>query len=194
MDGDSETGGKQRQMTKLISLISIAISAALYVSFYHLNAWLFKAFELHSGANWVFLPAGLRLMCTLVFGIDGAIGLMVAELLLMHQNPGIDPVTGIVNGLISAGAPFLIYRAALRGGMPASLEKLSASRLSALALVYALANSSLFSFWFTVRGGFPYFVQNWITMFIGDLLGTLIMIYALKIALALFRRDAHQPL
>ena len=176
----------------LVSLISIAISAALYFSFYHLNDWLFKAFELHSGANWVFLPAGLRLMCTLVFGIDGAIGLLIAGLLIVQTSLWQDPVTGIVAALISSGAPYMVYLGALRTGMPRSLEKLSAGLLSVLALVYALTNSALHSFWFAIRSVYPNFLHNWITMFIGDLLGTLILIYTLKIVLALFRRNAQQ--
>ncbi len=193
MSGDTDTAQVQHQSTiRLISLASIAVSAALYVSFYHLNGWLFKAFALHAGAHWVFLPAGLRLMCTLVFGIDGALGLLAAELILVHQMGAADPVTSIVNALISSGAPYLIYLAALRTGMPESLEQLSASRLSSLALVYALVNSALFSFWFAARGVFTNFMHNWITMFIGDLLGTLILIYALKIVLAIYRRKTRQ--
>lgn len=177
-----------------VSLISIAVSAALYFGFFVLNGWLFKAFELHAGANWVFLPAGLRLMCTLLFGIDGAIGLLLASLFIVHLNPSMDPVTGIVAAMISAGAPYLAYVGALRAGMPNTLHKLSAGGLSLLALVYAIANSSLHSYWFAARGVYPNFMHNWITMFIGDLLGTLIMIYALKMGLALFRREARQPL
>ncbi len=176
----------------LASLISIALTAALYFGFFHLNYWLFQPLELHAGANWVFLPAGLRLMCTLVFGLDGAIGLLIAALFLLHAGLAQDPVTHLVSALISAGAPYLVYLGALRAGMPPNLEKLSSGLLSVLALIYALAGSALHSLWFVARGVYPNFLHNWITMFIGDLLGTLIMIYALKIMLALFRRDARQ--
>lgn len=178
----------------LVSLISIATTATLYFSFHHLNDWLFKAFELHAGANWIFLPAGLRLMCTLVFGIDGAIGLFIAGLLLAHGNLWQDPVTSTVTALISAGAPYLVYLSALRTGMPRNLEKLSPTLLSILALFYALANSSLHSFWFMTRGVYPNFLHNWITMFVGDLLGTLIMIYVLKIMMFILRRKAQPSL
>lgn len=176
----------------LTSLISIIVSAALYYGFFHLNAWCFKAFELHAGAHWIFLPAGLRLICTLVFGIDGAIGLLLASLLLAHANLLFDPVTGIVSALISAGAPYLIYLGALRFGLAENLEKLSTSLLSRLALVSALANASLHSLWFVMRGIHADFLHNWVTMFIGDLLGTLIMLYAMKLLIALHRRKARQ--
>jgi hypothetical protein len=178
----------------LVSLIYIAITAALFVSFFHLNDWLLKAFELHAGANWVFLPAGLRLMCTLVFGIEGAIGLLIGALVLLSDHVAKDPVTILGSALISAGAPYLVYHCALRAGMPATLEQISARLLSVLSLAYALANSALHSFWFVSRGVYPNFMHNWITMFIGDLLGTLIMIYTLKIILALFRRRPVQSI
>ena len=178
----------------VLSLIFVLITATLYVSFHLLNDWLFKAFELHSGANWVFLPAGLRLMCTLVFGIEGAIGLLIAGLLLAMNHLSQDPVTGIVTAMISAGAPYLVYVGALRIGMPSSLEKLSPALLSVLALLYALSNSALHSLWFVARGIYPDLLHNWITMFVGDLIGTLIMIYVLKMTMSLLRRRARQSL
>ncbi len=176
----------------LTSFISIIVSAVLFYGFYHLNDWLFKAFELHTGANWIFLPAGLRLTCTLLFGLEGAIGLLIAALLLVHFNLALDPITGIVSALISSFAPYLVYVGALRTGMSSTLESLSAALLGVLSLVYALANSLLHSFWFLTRGIYTHFLHNWITMFIGDLLGTLIILYTLKTIDALYRRRPRQ--
>ncbi len=173
----------------LLQFISIAISALLYFSFFWLNDWLFAMTALHEGANWIFLPAGLRLLCTLVFAGEGAIGLLLASLLIAFlRNHLMDPITQVGAALISAGAPYLAYRIALKISMPASLEKLSAGGLGVLALAYALTSSFLHSFWFLVRGFFTDFLQGWSVMFIGDLIGTLIMVYLLKALLAVARR------
>ena len=75
-----------------------------------------------------------------------------AALLLVHTNLAQDPITWIVATLISSGAPYLVYLGALRAGLPVTLDKLSATKLSWLALIYALASSGLHSFWFAVRG------------------------------------------
>ncbi len=172
---------------RLLPLLSIVASAALYFGFYHLNGWLFAGLQLHAGATWVFLPAGLRLMCTLVFGGEGALGVLLASLVIVGLGFPVDPLTGVVAACLSAGAPYLAYRAALRAGMPVTLERLSPAGLGVLGLLYAFVNSTLHSVWYTLRGVSSSFLNNWITMFIGDLLGTLIMVYVLKMLLALMR-------
>lgn len=173
----------------LLQFVSIAISAILYFAFFWLNDWLFAMTALHDGANWIFLPAGLRLLCTLIFAGEGAVGLLLASLLIgFMRTHSMDLITQFGAALISAGAPYIAYRGALKIGMPASLEKLSAGGLGVLALAYALTSSFLHSFWFMVRGFFTGFLQGWSVMFIGDLIGTLIMVYLLKTILAVARR------
>lgn len=172
---------------RVLQLLSIAASAALYFGFFYLNGWLFAGLELHAGANWVFLPAGLRLMCTLVLAGEGAIGVLLASLAIVALGFPVDPLTGAGAAFLSAGAPYLAYRGALRAGMPATLQRLSPAALGVLGLLYAFISSTLHSAWYVWRGVSPDFFHNWITMFIGDLLGTLIMVYALKMLLPLLR-------
>lgn len=174
----------------LLQFISIAVSAFLYLSFFWLNDWLFHTTALHDGANWIFLPAGLRLLCTLVFAGEGAIGLLLASVAssMFLRDDSMDQMTRFGAALISAGAPYLVYRVALRIGMPATLRSLSATGLGLLALGYAFTSSFLHSFWFAVRGYFPDLLHGWSVMFIGDLIGTLIVVYLLKIILAVVRR------
>lgn len=175
-------------MASGLQLLSVGLSAALYFSFYHLNGWLFEELELHVGANWVFLPAGVRLLCTLLFAGEGALGLLLASLLIVTLNLGgsMDMITGLVSACISAGAPYLVYWLAQRAGMPASLHNLTPGRLSVLALAYALANATLHSLWFALSGHFTDIAQGFATLFVGDLLGTLLVVYAVKILLAAF--------
>ncbi len=171
----------------LTQLLSIAASAVLYFGFYQLNAHLFSAFQLHAGASWIFLPAGLRLICTLVLGGEGAIGLLLASLLIVWLGFPVDLLTGIVAAALSAAAPYLTYRGALLAGLPATLERLTAGGLGVLAVAYALMNATLHSLWYQLRGIHPSFLDGWITMFVGDLVCTLIVVYALKLLLALLR-------
>lgn len=173
-----------------VQLLSIGISASLYFSLFYLNSWLFSSIELHSGANWIFLPAGVRLLCTLLFAGEGAIGLLLAALMIAVVGGSItsDWITALGAACLSAGAPYLAYRLALRSGLPATLERLTAGGLSMLAIGYAFANASLHSAWFSWRDHFPSFWQGFATMFVGDLIGTLIIVYAMKLALALAAR------
>ena len=55
----------------------ILLSAFLFVSFFELNDWLFDFFEYSEGINWVFLPAGFRILLVLVLGLPGALGIIL---------------------------------------------------------------------------------------------------------------------
>ena len=172
-----------------LQLVSVLISATLYFGCFHLNMMLFDALELHSGANWIFLPAGIRLLCTLLLGAEGAIGLLIASLIISIQIYGdMGLVTNLVSACISAGAPYLVYRLALINGMPATLEKLNAAKLALLCLVYAFVSALLHSVWYTLRSVNTDMLTGFTAMFIGDLIGTLIILYAMKIVLATIRR------
>ncbi len=172
----------------ITQLFCVAVSAVLYYSFFRLNAYAFAAFKVHAGASWIFLPAGLRLLSTLLMGGEGALGVLLASALIVTIDlPPSDPLTFMVTPLLSAGAPYLVYRLALRSGMPATLVQLTPLKLAQLGIVYAFASAGLHSIWFSLRGVHPDLLSGFATMFIGDLAGTLIMLYAIKILLAVLR-------
>lgn len=172
-----------------LQLITVLLSATLYFGCFHLNMMLFNTLELHSGANWIFLPAGVRLLCTLLLGLEGAIGLLIASLIISIQIYGdMGLVTNLVSACISAGAPYLAYRLALINGIPATLQKLNAAKLALLCLVYAFVSALLHSVWYTLRSVNTDMLTGFTAMFIGDLIGTLIILYAMKIVLATIRR------
>ena len=175
-------------MISTLQLISILAAAVLYFGFYHLNELLFSSLEVHKGANWIFLPAGLRLLCTLLLGGEGAIGLLLASLAITFGILNTDIANAIIAPVISAGAPYLIYRFALARGMPATLEKLNAKSLSLLIVMYAAASSLLHSIWYAVSGISSDFLSGLAAMFVGDLIGTMIVIYTIKSLLAIMER------
>lgn len=50
-------------------------SAVLFVSFFHFNGWLFSELAYTQNVNWVFLPAGFRIVLVLILGLPGAAGI-----------------------------------------------------------------------------------------------------------------------
>jgi hypothetical protein len=115
--------------------------------------------------------------------------LLIASLIISLQTYGdMGLVTNLVSACISAGAPYLVYRLALMNGMPATLEKLNAAKLALLCLVYAFVSALLHSVWYTLRDVHTEILTSFTAMFIGDLVGTLIILYAMKIILATIRR------
>jgi len=64
------------------NLIQIAISALLYALLFGINELLFSNLSFSDGVSWIFLPAGFRLVLTLLLGLNGAIGISLSSILL----------------------------------------------------------------------------------------------------------------
>lgn len=172
-----------------IHLLCILGTALLYFGCFYLNKAFFGTLEFSTGVNWIFLPAGLRLLCTLLFAEAGVIGIFIASLAaILLALPSVDFVTGFGAACISGGAPYLTYRLAQARGLNPSLQQLTAARLAVLIVMYALTSSLLHQVWFTLRGVSANFVTGFGAMFIGDLAGTLIVVYLMKMILAIARR------
>jgi hypothetical protein len=150
------------------------------------NEWLFRCLEFAPGINFVYLPAGMRLLCTLLFAEAGAVGLLLVSwavsFLVFFPGQFERPFLG---GIIATAAPYAVYRLAQwRYGFAASLANLTSRRLLVLVLAYSLASPLLHHLYFAWAGQGD-LVRGFIAMFAGDLAGTLIVIYGIKALLSL---------
>jgi hypothetical protein len=160
----------------------------LFIAMVRLNDWLFGKLEFAPGINYVFLPAGMRLLCTLLFGEAGALGLLIASCWVNLARFPDDFDRALVGGVLGTLAPYLVYRVARRAwGFQATLRNLTPRRLLLLAVAYSIASPLLHHLWFAWRGQGD-LLRSFAAMAIGDLSGTLIVLYALKAVLALLPR------
>jgi hypothetical protein len=170
----------------------VLVTMALFLVMLWVNDWLFRRLEFAPGINWVYLPAGMRLLCTLLFAEAGAVGLLLVSWLVsfVFFFPD-DPERAFMGGIIAAAAPYAVYRGASRFyGFEASLQRLTPGRLLVLAVVYSIASPLLHHLWFAWRGQED-LVHGFFVMFVGDLSGTLIVLYGIKGLLSLaVRRGA----
>lgn len=172
-----------------LQLAMVFATIVLFTAMLALNEWLFRRLEFAPGINFVYLPAGMRLLCTLLFGEAGAVGLLLVSWVVSFEIffPGqfARPFWG---GLIAATAPYVVYRLACRRyGLDASLANLSPRRLLLLVVAYSLASPLLHHVYFAAMGQHD-LLRGFTAMSIGDLLGTLIVIYGIKGLLALTPR------
>jgi hypothetical protein len=145
----------------------------------------FRQTKFVAGAHWIFLPAGMRLLCTLLFGAPGAIGILLATWIggFLYYFPH-DPNRWIVGGLISALAPYLTYLFARhRLGLRTSLINLTARRLLVLIVLYSVVSPALLQVWLALNGDVDRIGMRFLVMVVGDLSGTLILIYTIKLGL-----------
>lgn len=172
-----------------------AVSAVLFAQFFLLNDWLFKGLEHVKGVNWIFLPAGFRVLLVLVMGLPGALGIMLATCWLDRATFDLELFwLPIVTGLISGFTPLCIKLILeKRRILAAQLQNLTASGLLRFVLFYAAANALAHEMlWFFAKSRTD--IVPWIDvwpMFVGDAIGALAILYALKLALPLLLR--HLP-
>jgi hypothetical protein len=154
------------------------------------NEWLFARLEFAPGINWIYLPAGMRLLCTLLFAEAGAIGLLLVSwgVCFLYFFPN-DVIRSFIGGILAAAAPYLAYRTSRRlFRMEASLATLSPARLLFCIVFYSLASPLLHHIWFALRGETDDLMHSFVVMFIGDLSGTLLVVYSMKLMLSCLPR------
>ncbi|MBU3544147.1 MAG: hypothetical protein WCH33_05680 [Betaproteobacteria bacterium] len=170
---------------------SFLISAASYGALFYANDWLTSTLVYGLGVNWIYLPAGLRLFLTLVFALPGALGIAVASMLIcwLGDFPQ-DLVTCIGIGLVSGFAPY-IARIFVLANLPisADLSDLSLPKLLMCILIYAFLSSGMHQWWFAIRGlDNTGSLNHFFVMFIGDVLGTILLIAVIKYGLDLLKK------
>jgi hypothetical protein len=170
-------------------LRTILFCGVVYASLFYINHWLTQFLEAAPGVNWIFLPAGLRLFLVLVFGLPGALGIIAASMIItFYQGFGIDPLTIIGIGLISGFAPYLARHLVLRNLKIANdLGNLNINLVVTCILIFAAISSTSHQFWFEFRGLESGSLQNVLVMFIGDVLGALLLISLVKIVIDLYK-------
>jgi hypothetical protein len=177
----------------------VVATVLLFLCLNAFNEWLFIKLEFASGINWVFLPAGMRLLATLLFGTAGFIGLLIASLLLNFYHFAFeDPVRAVIGAVAGSLGAYLVYLvAARRYGLQASLANLTPKRLLWMVLLCSMANPLLHHLVFIFEGRTEGLLSSYFAMFVGDLVGTLIVIYTMKLVLTLLPssdRVKHKPM
>jgi len=172
-----------------LQVAMVLATMAMFIAMLAINELLFARLEFVPGINWLYLPAGIRLLSTLLFAEAGAVGLLLVSWLvnLWYFFPD-DPVRAFAGGVLATIAPYGVYRLARHWyGLSASLANLTPRRLLVLALLYSIASPVLHHVWFALRGEKD-LLRGLVVMLVGDLTGTLLVIYGVKAALSFAAR------
>ena len=159
----------------------IIFSASLYAVSFGLNAYFMGIFSHSIGVSWIFLPAGLRLLLVLLLGESGAIGIVIASSAIGLGFFFDDPVLAIGAGFISGFAPYLARFLVFKSiGLGSDLSKLNGNQLLNCVLIFSIISPVLHQAWFSWKIPENIFFDNLGVMIIGDLIGSLIIIYCAK--------------
>jgi hypothetical protein len=170
---------------------ALVISALSYACLFYLNNWLTSELVFSLGVNWIYLPAGLRLFLTLIFGLPGAIGIALTSFLISYYGDfSRDLILCIGIGLVSGFAPFLAKFFVIHNiRLSPDLSDLNFQKLVICILIYALLSAGLHQWWFSTMalddaGG----INHVSVMFIGDILGSLLLIFLIKYSLDFLKK------
>lgn len=176
-----------------LQLSMVAATIALFLATLAINEFFFLRFEFASGINWIYLPAGIRMLSTLLFGGAGAIGLLLVSwaVSFFHFFPN-DPLRAFAGGILASLAPYLVYRIMQRHwGLQETLANLTTRRLLLCALSYALASPALHHLWFAFAEPERALLPGFVAMATGDFTGTILVLYAAKLLLSRWRPRQH---
>jgi hypothetical protein len=165
-----------------LQLAMVGATIILFLAALAVNELLFTRLEFGAGVNWIYLPAGVRLLCTLLFAEAGAIGLLLVSWLVcfFHFFPN-DPVRAFAGGILASAAPYGVYLIARHVyGLNATLTNLSPLRLLQCALMFSIASPALHHLWFAFYEHKPHLAESFAAMLTGDLAGTLIVLYGAR--------------
>lgn len=173
-----------------------ALTIFFFLALNKVNEFVFGPFEHSAGINWVFLPAGIRLLATLLFGFAGFLGLLLASLYLNFQHFVFqDDVRALGGAIAGAGGPYLAYLLAKHWfDLGPRLANLTAQRLLVTGVLCGIMSPAFHHAFMWVQTG----LVDWTALGImatGDITGILIVLYLAKGLIVLTDpRDVEDPL
>jgi hypothetical protein len=140
-----------------------------------------------TGINWIYLPAGVRLLSTLLFAEAGAIGLLLVSwaVCFFYFFPN-DPVRSFMGGILASASPYLVYCGMRRYfGLQAALTNLTTAKLMICALAFSIASPLFHHLWFALYEDRTDLLRSFLVMATGDFCGTVTVLYAARFILGL---------
>lgn len=183
-------------MPKLFSstsgwLFQLLLSALTYSILFYCNTAVASSLTFGIGVNWIYLPAGLRLFLTLIFGLSGAIGISIASFFISYYGDFSQDLTLCIGiGVISGFAPYLARVFILKNmQLESDLSNLNIYKLGACILLYAFLSAGLHQWWFSTMGlDEAGTLNHFAVMVFGDVLGSLLLIAVVKSGMDLLKR------
>ena len=181
----------------LFTLAAAVVWCGFAWTYHQVFAWL----EWVPGINLVYFPHGLRMILVILFAEAGAVGIVLGTVLIGIELVLTNPALGLAHSLVAGTAVWLAARFVIKPSPKSSLSPQTAGGIAAidgrslvvLAFVSSVLNSSGHVLgWMLFDTEAKQLEVRFATMFTGDLLGAVILLYALR-ALILFIERKQTP-
>ena len=154
------------------------VCAIAYFYAFQLNLYWFDLFEFSPGANWIYIPSGLRLLFVLVLLETAAVGIAAASLLINYTIGSHDAhLFNIGTALLSAGAPYLSRQIAVHFlKLSPQLSGLTSVGFFKLSVLFAVVSATLHQTWYSWQGVTDNWLKSAFAMGVGDWFGTVLVL------------------
>jgi len=175
------------------AMISFVLGVAVaWFMLFRFNAWLFSSIQLTGFISWIFLPAAIRMLAVMVGGWAGFLGLFLGAVATNLDQLKYEPFNIVALAGLSALGPIVAVQLCTRWlHLPSDLSGLQRSQL----LVFAIAGAVFITFphnlYFYFTGLSPDVWSGIVPMLVGDIVGTLIVLYFASFSLKLFTKYAR---
>lgn len=173
-------------------LYQAVLVAIAWVVLFGLNDLLFADLALSSHISWIFLPAAIRILSVLVLGWPGVIGLFAGAIVTADFHSLEQFRLELLPAIFSAVGPWCAITLCTKWlGLPDDLSGLKPIQLVLFALVGSLFNVIPHNIYFYLTASRQDPFTGLVPMFVGDLGGSFIVLYAagliLRVAIPLLR-------
>ena len=170
------------------TIFYVALIAIAWVILFQLNMYVFSNLKHNLYTTWVFLPAGLRLVSVLLVDETAMLGIFIGTF-IANDLIGIPMQHSLVLSLISAINPYIAIKLSKRLlKIDDMLSNLTPSNLIMMSLISSIFNGVAQNLYIESVDLSHKAVSDVLSMFVGDFLGCLILLYVLSISLRLVRR------
>jgi hypothetical protein len=167
----------------------VGITLLAFLCLNWINELAFIQIEQSNGINWVFIPAGVRLLATMLFGFTGFVGLLLAGIYLNFFHFSFDSDfrawSGAIAGALGPYLAALLFKHWFT--LEPRLKRLTAYRLLFTGVLCGLLSPVFHHTFLWILTG----RVDWTALFamiIGDTVGILIVLYLAKGAMSLAGR------
>ena len=156
----------------------MAAVALLYVLVFTLNAWMFSVARVSDHISWIFLPAAIRMLAVMLLGWSGVAGLYVGSLSLLGSMFEFDPLGALIVAGLSSVPCLLAARLVQRlFRVRTDLAGMTGRQLLVFGVAGGFLSSGFHTLYFVYAAQSLDPVDGFIPMFVGDTLGTFIVLY-----------------
>lgn len=175
--------GSAKLSRAVTQILGIALA---WFALFKLNEWIFSDFEHTPNAHWIFLPAAFRPLTILLFDRAGAAGLVLGAYLTVYGTTGSSALHEAIFAITLGVTPWIaVSLGKWAMDIPRNLAGLGARHIVLLSTLCASLNAVTLNGYLWTIGRLEGGGIQILTVFVGDLLGSVILLFIISTALAL---------